>query len=112
MESNVVTFIVDNIFFFLPLGVIGIVATLYLYFTAKKDGSEIKDDLEADYIVVSKYSLNVYVLIYLFIFVMMMIMGLLSYESKIPVIVGGILALIPIIAFYLVKIINTRSKEL
>ena len=96
MENNVVSFIAENIFLFLPLGIIGIVATIYLYVTGARDGTEEKEDLDVDYIVLSKFNVNVYVLIYLFIFVMMIVIGLLS-NFIIPVIIGGIFASIPIV---------------
>ena len=96
MENNVVTFITENIFLFLPLVTIGIVTTLYLYITGTRDGTEEKDDLDADYIVLAKLNVNIYVLIYLYIFSMMIIIGLLS-NFVIPVLIGGILASIPMI---------------
>ena len=46
MENNVVSFIAENIFLFLPLVITGIVVTLYLYITGSRDGTEIKDDLD------------------------------------------------------------------
>jgi len=96
MENNVVNFITENIFLFLPLVAIGIVTTLYLYITGTRDGMEEKDDLDADYIVLAKLNVNIYVLIYLYIFSMMIIIGLLS-NFVISVLTGGILASIPII---------------
>jgi hypothetical protein len=103
MENNVVTFITENIFLFLPLVTIGIVTTLYLYITGTRDGTEKKDDLDADSIVLAKVNVNVYVLIYLFIFVMMIIIGLLS-NFVIPVLIGGIFASIPIIMMCVSKL--------
>jgi len=96
MENNVIIFITENIFLFLPLVVIGIIATIYLYVTGSRDGIEEKEDLDVDHIVLSKFNVNVYVLIYLFIFAMMIVMGWLS-NFIIPVIIGGIFASIPII---------------
>ena len=96
MENNVVSFITENIFLFLPLVTIGIVTTLYLYITGTRDGTEEKDDLDADYIVLAKLNVNIYVLIYLYIFSIMIIIGLLS-TFVIPVLIGGILASIPMI---------------
>ena len=94
MENNVVTFITENIFLFLPLVTIGIVTTLYLYITGTRDGAEEKNDLDSDYIVLAKLNVNIYVLIYLYIFSIMIIIGLLS-TFVIPVLIGGILASIP-----------------
>ena len=111
MESNVVSFIVENIFLFLPLGIIGIIVTLFLYLTGKKEEAREEDDLDADYVVLLKTNINVYVLIYLFIFFMMILIGILS-NFVIPVVVGGVLASIPIVMMILVKIKTNRSKVL
>ena len=96
---------------FLPLGIIGIVTTIYLYVTGARDGTEEKEDLDVDYMALSKFNVNVYVLIYLFIFVMMFIMGFLS-NFAIPVIVGGVLAAIPMIMLIFVKFRTNRLNEL
>ena len=111
MESNVVSFIVENIFLFLPLGLAGIIITLYLYFTSKREGIEEKDDLNSDYLKLSRFNVNVYVLIYLFIFIMMIIIGLFS-NFILPVIAGGSIALIPIIMVIFVKFLTNHSKVL
>jgi len=109
MESNIVSYILENIFFFLPLGLAGILVTLYLYFTSKKEKIEEYDDLDVDYMSISKIKLNVYVLIYLFIFIMMLITGLLS-DFTIPTSVGGAIATIPLILMIFVRYINKNSK--
>jgi hypothetical protein len=96
MDNNVVSFIAENIFLFLPLGIIGIVATIYLYVTGERKGTEEKEDLDVDYIALSKFNVNIYVLIYLFIFIMMIVIGLLS-NFIIPLIIGGIFASIPMV---------------
>ena len=111
MENNIVQFITENIFLFLPIGIIGIATTLYLYVTASREGTEKKDDLQSDYIPFFRFTLNFYVLIYIFIFIMMVIMGFLSNFIE-PVIVGGIFALIPILSLLIVKIRHTHLKEL
>ena len=109
MESNVVKFILENIYLFLPLGISGISITLYLYYTGKKEDITVKDDLNADDLVLSKFNINVYVLIYLFIFTMMIIIGLLS-NLIIPIIIGGLIALVPIVVFFLTKFKTNDSK--
>ena len=103
MESDIVSFITENIFLFLPLVTIGIVTTLYLYMTGTRDGTEEKDDLDADYTILAKLNINVYVIIYFFILSMMIIIGLFS-NFVIPVLIGGILASIPIIMMYISKL--------
>ena len=96
MEKTIINFISENIMAFVPLLIIGIGSTLYLYFTGTKDGDEIPDKRESDHIEFLNHRFNVYILIYLFIVVMMILLGFASafYE---PVIVGGLLALIPIV---------------
>ena len=109
MESNVVKFILENIYLFLPIGILGISITLYLYYTGKKEDIKLKDDLKDNYLVFSKFNINIYVLIYLFILTMMIIIGLLS-NLIIPIIIGGFIALIPIVAFFLTKIKTKNFK--
>jgi len=109
MATNVITYISENIFLFLPLGITGITVTILLYLTGKKEEPGKKDDLDVDYIKISKFKINVYVLIYFFIFAMMIITGFLS-DFAIPVLVGGSLASIPIILTVLVKIKSRHSK--
>ena len=107
MESNVVSFIMENIFLFLPLGIIGIVVTLYLYMTGEKVETEDKEDVDSNNLKLSKMTVNVYVLIYMFIFMMLIITGLLS-NFIIPIMIGGALAFIPII---LMSIVRWKSSQ-
>lgn len=96
MESNVVGFITENIFLFLPLGIIGIVATLYLYFTGKQEEDEARENLDADYLMVCSFKVNIYSMIYLFICMMIVSISLLS-NFIVPAIVGSVFASIPLI---------------
>jgi len=107
MESNVVSFIMENIFLFLPIGIIGIVVTLYLYMTGKKIETEDKVEVDSNDLKVLKITVNAYVLIYIFIFMMLIIIGLLSNFIT-PVIIGGALALIPIV---LMSIVRWKSSQ-
>lgn len=107
MESNVVSYILDNLFFFLPLGLSGIIITIYLFFTGKKEEIEYHEDLESDYKSILKIKLNVYVLIFSFIIVMIMIAGILS-DFIIPTLIGAAIAVIPLI---LIILENYRSKN-
>ena len=109
MESNVVKFILENIYIFIPLGSAGIVATCYLYYTGKTADKKIKDNLDDDYVVFSKININFFVIIYLFIFVMMIIIGALS-DFLFPAIIGGVFTLIPIILLILTKSLLKSCK--
>ncbi|MBN2065224.1 MAG: hypothetical protein JW771_00250 [Candidatus Thermoplasmatota archaeon] len=102
METNVVSFIVENIFLFLPIGVIGIVVTLYLYFTGKREEDEQKEHLTADYFTISSFTINIYSIVYLFICVMIVIIALLS-NFIIPAIVGSVCASIPLVLMGIIQ---------
>ena len=78
METNIISFIIENIYLFLPLGIAGITITLILLFTGQKDGAEHQENLKTDNIYLVTYPINIYLLIYLFIWAMMLIMGLTS----------------------------------
>jgi len=109
MESSVVGFIMENIILFLVLGTIGIVITIYLFLTGEKVDQETKDNLESDYISISKFKFNIYVLVYLFIVIMIIIIGVFSNFIK-PISIGGIIALIPVFLLTLLKIkVNTTK---
>ena len=108
MESNVVSFIMENILLFLPLGIIGIVVTIYLYMTGEKVEIEDKEDVNSYYLQISKMKVNVYMLIYMFIFMMLIIIGLFS-NFIIPVIVGAALAFIPIVLMSIARWKSTQS---
>lgn len=109
MESNIISFIMENIIIFLVLGSLGIGTTIYLYFTGKKTGNEEKDNIETDYIKISNFSLNIFVLVYLFIFIMMILIGIFS-DFIIPTIISAVLAIIPIILLLFIKIISNKIK--
>ncbi len=102
MESNVVSFIIENIFLFLPLGIIGIGVTIYLYVTAEKVTSVSEENSEVDYLKFSRVTINFYVLVYLFICIMFLIIGYFS-DFMIPVIVGSMAAFIPVVLMILIK---------
>lgn len=109
MESSVVSFIMENIILFLLLGTCGIVITIYLFFTGEKVESDEKENLEADYINISNYNLNVYVLVYLFIFFMMIFIGFFS-DFITPVTIGAVIAIIPIILIFLIRFRTKKTK--
>jgi TRAP-type C4-dicarboxylate transport system permease large subunit len=102
MENTVVSFIVENIFLFLPLGLTGIIATLFLYFTGKKENIEQHEDEVSDEWFLPKIRVNIYFLIYLLIWIVIIIIGVLS-DFVIPTVVGGTIAVIPLVVMLLVS---------
>jgi hypothetical protein len=108
METNVVTFILENIYLFLPLGLAGIIITLALIFTSKKTGAESKDDISTDYYTLYGLKINVYLAAYSIICIIMIITGILS-QLYTPIALGGIIAIIPIL---FVIILQAKGKQL
>jgi hypothetical protein len=109
MEKTVVQFIVENIFLFLPLGITGIIITLILYLTGKKEEKPQSDDVTFDDISFGKLKVNVFLSIYLFIWITLFIIGLLS-DFITPTIIGGTIAVIPLITMICAKKINKDRK--
>jgi len=95
MESNIVSYILEHIVLFLSLGIIGIAVTILLYATGKKETTEEKEITDAYTITISTIRMNVFVIIYLFIMCMLILIGVLS-QFIIPVIIGAVLAVIPL----------------
>ena len=106
MENTVVQFIVENIFLFLPLGITGIIITILLYVTAKKENKPEPEDVTSDDITKFHITINVYVVIYLVLWATIFILGILS-DFLIPTIIGGMLAFIP---FVLMMSIKQKTK--
>ena len=112
MEQNIVQFITDNIMFFLPLGIIGIVSTIILYFTgARNDKNRCNKDTNFHIILLNR-KFNYFFSIYIFIFSMILIIGFLS-KFYLAAIIGGCIAFIPIIVLLFVEytaILNKRKS--
>jgi len=108
MENTVVHFIMENIFLFLPLGITGIIVTLFLYFTGKKETVMKDEDLTTEYKTILKIRINVYVLMYFFVWITIVVIGLLS-DFFIPTLIGGIIAAIP---FILMMLLTQKNKNL
>ena len=111
MEQNVVQFILDNMMFFLPLGIIGIVSTFILYFTSERDekNRHLKDvDLNVN---LFNRKINCFLLIYIFVFIMMILIGFFS-EFYVATTIGGCIAFVPIIILLLSEYTKlfTRGK--
>jgi hypothetical protein len=111
MEKTVIQFIVENILLFLPVGITGIVVTVILYFMSKQEDIPELEDLKSDFITLFNIRFNIYVLVYLFIWIMIIIIGLAS-NFIIPTIIGGIIAVIPLILMTLIELLTKNSKVL
>jgi bacteriorhodopsin len=109
MENTVIEFIINNIFLFLPLGVAGIVITIFLLVTSKRESLSEPDNLESDYKTLFNIRMNIYVIIYFFIWIMVIIIGLLS-NFIIPTLISGVLAAIPLIVMILSDHLTKKSK--
>lgn len=109
MENTIVNFIVENIFLFLPVGLTGIIVTLFLYFTGKKENIEQNEDVVFDEWFLPKIRVNVLVLVYLFIWIVLIMIGVFS-DFVIPTVIGGTIAVIPLIATMLVRCRIKKSK--
>jgi len=96
METNVVTFILENIFIFLPLWIIALVITLVLLFTGKKQSLPVHEMKINEYLTFSTVKINQYHLVYLIIWTIMIIIGFAS-QIYLSTFIGGIIALIPIL---------------
>lgn len=110
METNVISFIIENIYLFLPLGIAGIAITLILLITGKKEGTTHTEYLNTDDISISSYHINIYLLIYLFIWAMMLIIGI-SSNFIIHALVGGLLAAVPVAAILIIHHNTPKIKE-
>ncbi len=102
MEKTVVQFILENIFLFLPIGLVGIVSTLVLMLISKKENIPRSETMESNYITIYHVRFNIYFLVYLFIWIIILLIGLFS-NFIIPTIIGGIIAIIPFILFIIIE---------
>jgi hypothetical protein len=109
MENTVIEFIIKNIFLFLPLGIAGIVITIFLLVTSKRDSPPEPDNLELDYKTLFHRRINIYMVIYFFIWIMIILIGVFS-DFIIPTVVSGTLAAIPLILTILSDYLTKKSK--
>lgn len=102
MESNVVNFITENIFLFLPVGITGIIATIALFYMGRNDSHYQKQELEKSIIKIYHKKVDFFLIIYTFIVIMMSIIGIMS-EFLFATLIGGTIALIPILITILLE---------
>ena len=108
MEKTIVQFIIENIIIFVPLGAVGILATIILFFLPKKETSTYEDEL-SNMISIFKFRLNIYMIVYLFVWLMMVIIGVLS-TFYIPTLIGGIIAAVPLVVLMILEFKTKKSK--
>ncbi len=110
MENNFVNFIIENIYLFLPIGIIGVLATIILYYTGRNDYSYKGENLTKDFIKILGKKVNFYLILYIFIVIMMFIIGFSSGFIS-GTMMGGIFSLIPIFAMLIIRKTREKSKE-
>ena len=84
-----------NLSLFLLMGLAGIVITIIICVTGEKKKEERQDDVDFGCIAFLKFTVSVILILYVFRFVMMFVTGMFS-GLVMPVIVGGLFAVIPL----------------
>ena len=102
VEHTVVQFITESLMFFLPLVIAGIVVTLLLYFTGKKETPVEDENLMGNYLTILHIKINFYAVLYLLIWIVLITIGALS-DFLIPTLISGTIALIPLIILLLLR---------
>jgi di/tricarboxylate transporter len=110
MVKTVIQFIIDNIFFILPLIIAGLLVTFYLYLTGKKETINKEDNLQEDYKKIGPLHINVFILFYLFAWVVLVLIGVLS-DFLIPTLTNGLIALIPVLILILTRKYSHRDPK-
>lgn len=109
MEKTIVQFILENIFLFLPIGLLGVITTLIILFFSKKETTVKNEDVTSDYVTFFRRKVNIYFFVYFFIWIVIIIIGLAS-QYIVPTITGGIIAAIPLILQVLIEFKTKKSK--
>ena len=109
MEKTIIQFILENIFLFLPIGLLGLITTLLILFFSKKETLVKTEDVSPDHVTVFQRKVNIYFLVYFFIWIVIIIIGLAS-QYILPTIVGGIIAAVPLILQILIEYKTKKSK--
>ena len=94
---------------FIAIGLAGVIITIIIYVTGKNKKFEAQPESDFGYINLLKISVSIILLVYLFRLAMVFLTGLIS-GLYIPVIIGGIFALIPLILIILTKIKSAKSR--
>ena len=101
METNEIIMLI--------IGIIGLIVTFFTWITGKKNA--IKEEIYAESNTIKIYNFNVEILLifYIFILIMMLLIGFIS-GFFIPTIVGGIIALIPLLLFIFAQKSKPKTK--
>ncbi|MBN1861735.1 MAG: hypothetical protein JW840_09780 [Candidatus Thermoplasmatota archaeon] len=108
MERTIVQFIIENIFLFLPIGIVGVVVSAILIFLPKKETIPQQDKSTSDNITLFGIRFDLYFVVYLFIWVSIIIIGLLS-NYILPTLIGSVIAALPLVLLQVLKL--KTSKE-
>lgn len=106
MENTVIQYIVDRLAIFVPVLIGGLIITLILYFTGKKDAPVPEKNLQEDYQKIGTIQINIFFIFYLVAWVVLVVIGVLS-DFLIPTIVNCLISLIPL----LLLIFTRRRKQ-
>ncbi len=99
-----------NIFLFLGLGIAGFIITIFIYYTGKNPSFQQQKNPEKT-ISLFGITFSIISLIYLLRILLMLLIGLYITRFDI-VLVGGLLAVLPItIYFFLIKYTDTRQTH-
>ncbi|MBN1861138.1 MAG: hypothetical protein JW840_06730 [Candidatus Thermoplasmatota archaeon] len=109
MEKTIVQFILENIFLFLPIGLLGLITTLLILFFSKKETTVKTEDVTSDYVTVFRRKVNIYFFVYFFIWIGIILIGLAS-QYILPTVVGGIIAAVPLILQVLIEYKTKKSR--
>ena len=101
----------EYILIFLLPGSAGVITTIILCLTGERTKTEINFTKNLDYIKLFKISISIVTLVYLFRVIMIVFVGIVS-EFYIQTLIGGILALVPIIVLVVASYKRDKSKVL
>lgn len=93
------------------VGIAALIITIILCITGKKNKVKEKIETDIDYIIIFKISISIVTIIYLIRLIMMFSTGMIS-NFYIPAIIGGIIALFPIIVLALIRYTTDKFKVL
>ena len=111
MENNIISYILENLMIFLPIGLTGIIVTIILIVTGKNDRREKERKIDRNiFYPTGKKILNLFDLTYFFVIFMLLMIGLFS-NFIIESIVGFSFAIIPLILNISFSVYSRKIKD-
>ena len=98
-----------NITLFLSIGFVGIIITMIIYLTGRNKKYETILETEFGYFKILKISFSIILLVYLFRVIGMFFTGIIS-GLYIPIVIGVIFALVPLILICLTRLKSEKSR--